>query len=270
MSKIDDIIIKNKIYTGVGSRQTPLRQRQFLTSISKRLSATGFHLRSGHADGADKAFERGTNNKTVFTPWKTFNGFTGKFIPLTDEVYNLASIYYNEYRPKVKWIDMKDSVKKLMARNIYQVIGSDINNPNPSDFLICYADVDSENNRVMGGTGFTVFVAQKFEVPIFNISQIDDLKDIKYLMTYVKYDTFFKFVQEMYLFHSDLIKTDKDNEIIEGLCSLKYIDREWGNGYKISEIKNYLDEPTRTLLEYIYKKYYKTIKQMKNTHATRG
>jgi predicted Rossmann fold nucleotide-binding protein DprA/Smf involved in DNA uptake len=44
------------IYAGIGSRETPKEVLKSMTNYAKELSATGWVLRSGGADGADTAF----------------------------------------------------------------------------------------------------------------------------------------------------------------------------------------------------------------------
>lgn len=48
-----------RIYAGIGSRRTPKEVVLVFESIARYLGSRGFLLRSGHAPGADVAFERG-------------------------------------------------------------------------------------------------------------------------------------------------------------------------------------------------------------------
>ena len=50
---------KRHYYAGIGSRNTPKEVLDVFESIGKYLALQGFVLRSGGADGADRAFERG-------------------------------------------------------------------------------------------------------------------------------------------------------------------------------------------------------------------
>ena len=49
----------SKIYTGIGSRNTPKEVLELMKTIGKYLGCLGYELRSGGADGADSAFESG-------------------------------------------------------------------------------------------------------------------------------------------------------------------------------------------------------------------
>lgn len=52
----------SKIYTGIGSRETPPDILELMTKIARFMFKQGFTLRSGGADGADSAFEAGAEN----------------------------------------------------------------------------------------------------------------------------------------------------------------------------------------------------------------
>ena len=49
-------------YAGVGSRSTPAKVLQWMEWIGRGMAEAGMVLRSGAADGADSAFERGCDS----------------------------------------------------------------------------------------------------------------------------------------------------------------------------------------------------------------
>ena len=49
----------NMVYAGIGSRQTPPNVQNIMRQVAKELEKKGYKLRSGHAKGADLAFEQG-------------------------------------------------------------------------------------------------------------------------------------------------------------------------------------------------------------------
>jgi predicted Rossmann fold nucleotide-binding protein DprA/Smf involved in DNA uptake len=53
----------NPKYAGIGSRSTPPETLPLIESIAARLAEKGWVLRSGGADGADSAFEKGCDQK---------------------------------------------------------------------------------------------------------------------------------------------------------------------------------------------------------------
>src|SRR4051794_35199053 len=57
-----------KIYTGIGSRQTPAEVLALMTRIAQALDAEGYILRSGEAAGADTAFAQGATRREIFLP----------------------------------------------------------------------------------------------------------------------------------------------------------------------------------------------------------
>lgn len=65
-----------KFYTGVGSRGVgpDSEDYELLRNVATKLKACGWRLRSGHAAGADSAFEEGAfPNCDIYIPW---NGFS--------------------------------------------------------------------------------------------------------------------------------------------------------------------------------------------------
>jgi hypothetical protein len=53
--------------------------------------------------------------------------------------------------------------KKLMARNMYQVLGQDLETP--TSFIVCW----TKDGKASGGTGQALRVAKKYNIPIFNL-----------------------------------------------------------------------------------------------------
>lgn len=51
-------------YTGIGSRETPQEIQNLMFKIAQKLDSK-YILRSGGADGADLAFEKGSSKKEI-------------------------------------------------------------------------------------------------------------------------------------------------------------------------------------------------------------
>jgi hypothetical protein len=155
-----------KAYTGIGSRRTPLDILNQMSLIAESLQNT-YVLRSGHAPGADIAFEDGisTNHKEIFIPWKGFNGSSSPLYNQPAESFYIAS----QLHPN--WKNLKESVKKLMARNVQQVLGLELNNP--SKFVICWTPdacmSHKSRSKDTGGTGLAISVADNNNIPIINM-----------------------------------------------------------------------------------------------------
>lgn len=158
----------SRFYAGIGSRQSPiaiLRKMQLLAADLR--DDHGFTLRSGRAPGADQAFEAGAGNDAeIFKPWRAFEkGFLTSFKPVVyDEPKDEALTMAAEYHPK--WEALSWGGKRLMGRNMHQVMGWDLDDP--VDFVVCY----TENGAMKGGTAQALRVAEDLAIPIFNFGSI--------------------------------------------------------------------------------------------------
>lgn len=154
----------NRFYTGVGSRQTPRSILNVMVMAARRLAAIGYTLRSGGAEGADRAFEHGAGNAAIiYRPHHA-----------TPDCMKIAA----QYHPV--WGNLSDYVKRLHARNVLQVLGDDLGSP--SAFLICWtrdgAISHSERSRQTGGTGTAISVASAYGVKVFNLARLDHLQRV--------------------------------------------------------------------------------------------
>lgn len=148
------------VYAGIGSRETPQEVLDIFQEIAKELALKKFILRSGGADGADSAFERGCDevkgDKEIYLPWKNFNGNKSELYTPTKEAFLVSSKYH------LRWSYLKQGVKNLHARNVHQILGKDLNNP--VDFVICWT-------KGSGGTMQTLRIAMGYKekvIPIYN------------------------------------------------------------------------------------------------------
>jgi len=151
--------MKKKYYAGIGSRQTPEPVCNYMVLIAHKLSLAGYILRSGGADGADKAFEIGADKdkKEIFLPWKGFNNNPSPLYHLTDEATELA----RKYHPK--WKNLTPSARSFHTRNCYQILGYDLKTP--VDFVICW----TADGKASGGTGQAIRIATAYSIPVYNL-----------------------------------------------------------------------------------------------------
>lgn len=169
---------KTKYYAGIGSRQTPEGILELMKELGGYLANKGYVLRSGGADGADSAFEEGCDllngEKQIFLPWKDFNDKKSKYIiekmKGKDEAFKIAS----EFHPK--WSSLRNSVKNLMGRNSFQILGPDLKTK--SDFVVCYCIEDRDGNP-SGGTGQALRIAKSNNIKIYNLYRKEDLNKVK-------------------------------------------------------------------------------------------
>lgn len=152
-------------YTGVGSRATPPDILTKLTYTASILERLGFILRSGHADGADRAFEDGViyqQNKQIFLPWKGYKGSTSHFYGAREDA--ISSV--NKYHPAPERLPPETNApaRLLLARNYYQIVG--LPGDPVSSFVLCW----TKDGKEVGGTGQTIRIAMDKGVPVFNFA----------------------------------------------------------------------------------------------------
>lgn len=161
-----------KYYTGVGSRECPVDILSLIECVAYKLSREGWTLRSGGAEGADNAFEEGDyweqGRCEIYIPW---NGFNQRFQE-HDDGYIVASSLSNYSRATEiaetihpAWDKLSQGAKTLHTRNVYQVLGKDLNTP--SKFLMCWAK--PTKNGVSGGTNTAYTLARQRGVSCFNL-----------------------------------------------------------------------------------------------------
>lgn len=187
----------NKIYTGIGSRETPPEVCDLMSRFAYAMAAAGWHLRSGGADGADLAFERGClrwlfgtdengmanyrkgillpdggyqNPLTTYLPTKNFNSKNRN--QLVSDIYtqgHLAVQSVDQYHPCPRALNAY--ARKLMARNYQQVMGhSDL--PSVEDatqFIVCWTLGDELK---VGGTSQALRIANDRKIPWLNLAHL--------------------------------------------------------------------------------------------------
>lgn len=168
-----------KYYTGIGSRETPQRYLEAMIKIAGVLGGMGYTLRSGAADGADSAFETGTDafsfSKEIWLPWNGFNNHQGGGYLPQEIHYQLAS----ELHPA--WDRLTRGPRSLHARNTGQILGHDL--ATPSLFVVCYTSDGAESlkevNSKTGGTGTAIRLASIKGIPVFNLARKDSVSRLK-------------------------------------------------------------------------------------------
>lgn len=151
------------IYTGIGSRKTPIDIIFKMIQYGKTLAQKKYILRSGGAEGADSAFEQGCisvfGSKEIYLPWPYFNHRNGSdyLVCNNDQATEIAA----KFHPA--WLKLSEGAKKLHTRNVYQILGKDLNKP--SNFVICW----TPNGKMIGGTAQALRIAEAYNIPIFNL-----------------------------------------------------------------------------------------------------
>lgn len=158
------------IYTGIGSRTAPLPILSLMTDISYIFALNGWTLRSGGAQGADKAFENGydayfknsqvkppAEGKEIYLPWRGFNNNQSQYFTVGDKAIELARKFH-PIGDRLNGVALK-----FHARNGYQILGPQLDHP--TDVVICW----TKFGEPIGGTGQALRLAKHFDIPIFNL-----------------------------------------------------------------------------------------------------
>jgi len=163
-----------KSYAGIGSRVTPKNVCGLMTAIAGNLATAQYTLRSGGAKGADESFELGAGSKKeIYIPWNNFRGRKHNNSTIFDATllynYNEAVDISKQYHPK--WNNLNDAGKKFHTRNVYQILGRELNDP--VDMVVCW----TQDGKVTGGTGQALRIAKNYNIEIVNLFQYDDNLD---------------------------------------------------------------------------------------------
>jgi len=168
---LGDDNIMNTYYAGIGSRETPKEIIELFESLGTYFAKKGLILRSGGADGSDKAFENGCDKvngeKEIYLPWSGFNGSDSKLIVSNPKAFEIAE----KYHPY--WFNLKQGAQKLQARNSHQVLGKDLETL--SAFVICW----TKKGKGSGGTGQAIRIAKAYNIPVFDMGKHTDIQEIK-------------------------------------------------------------------------------------------
>lgn len=152
-----------KVFAGIGSRKTPDKALYTIRKIARFLSQKGFVCRNGGAKGADLAFSAGSTNQEVYLARDA-----------TEESMDLAK------RLHPNWVAVESSknsdyVKRLLGRNMQIVLGRDISNPDPVDFLVCW----TPGAKTTGGSSHAINLSKTMGIPVYNIADPDQLQALR-------------------------------------------------------------------------------------------
>jgi hypothetical protein len=161
------VIQKRLKYAGIGPRLTPIDICLGLTDIAKQLDSRGWLLRSGYAQGADQAWQCGTqrDRMEIYLPWQGFNQGhgTGFMVsPITPAIEAAARLSHPA------WNRLSQAGQKLMMRNVSIILGHNLDDP--VEFVAYW----SSERKVQGGTGNALRLAQMYGIPSFNVAFEDD------------------------------------------------------------------------------------------------
>jgi len=154
-----------------------------MTKIALFLAQNGYVLRSGGAEGADSAFERGVRQSgfpslmEIWLPWRGFNNRSGPTYHYKDYPHNCWEYQVSE-KHHPNWGRLSDAVRKLMCRNANQVFGNCVETSSNSLFVICW----TKDGLDSGGTGQAIRVAREVGIPVYNLNTDAGLLGVEELL----------------------------------------------------------------------------------------
>lgn len=157
-----------KSYAGIGSRRTPDDVLELMRLLARKLAVEGWRLRSGHAPGADLAFERGAlGHADIFLPWPHFN--SGEVVDGTQWVRPTAEAIQIAIDVHPIGEHLSSAALALHARNSHQILGPTLDDP--SRFVVCWTNDGATVNptRATGGTGQAILLAAREKITVFNL-----------------------------------------------------------------------------------------------------
>jgi len=149
-------------YAGIGARKTPKHILSHMTASAKFLASREWVLRSGGAHGADTAFEKGAgDSKEIYLPWKGYNNHLSDLHEVCEDALLLASTTHPN------WERCSEGVRKLLARNNYQLLGKTLDDP--VEFVLCW----TPEGKIVGGTGQALRVAKAYNIDVINFGDME-------------------------------------------------------------------------------------------------
>ena len=142
------------LYAGIGSRETPSLVLGVMQAWGNWFARAGLVLRSGHARGADQAFELGCDS--TLSGWRAKQIFTADMSAHHPAWFDHAECYHKAWSKCSPW------AKALHARNSAIMLGAQLNDP--VKFVICW----TKDGKASGGTGQALRIAEHCGIPVFN------------------------------------------------------------------------------------------------------
>lgn len=188
-----------RVWTGIGSRQTPADVGYWQKQFSAFMSRRGWILRTGDAAGSDKNFLEGTEY--------TYGGNFEKYTP-KDGLTTSAMESVVHFHPNPPALGHPDSHSfRLMGRNFYQLTGhpklTRLNQDTGylSQFVVGYAP----GGFVGGGTSQAFRIARHFGIPVYNLFRPagteTNISDGEYARM-----VFYRILKESYVFSTGVVE----------------------------------------------------------------
>ncbi len=155
-----------RYYAGIGARTTPPAMLELMTRVARVLAAKGYTLRSGHAEGADSAFEAGAGGLCeIFLPARGWRGSASALHPRSIDPALWARARGIAARAHPAFARLTPFVQALHTRNAFQILGRDLENL--SEFVLCW----TADGEASGGTGQALRIAASSGIPAYNLNR---------------------------------------------------------------------------------------------------
>ena len=155
-----------RVYAGIGSRETPPEFREVMRALATALADEGWTLRSGHAPGADQAFESGARGRAeVYLPWPEFGNEVEVVASVildrpTSGALNIAAAHHPA------WDRLGRGARLLHGRNTHIVLGRDCLPDEAVRFVVGW----TPQAREVGGTAQAIRLARYYGIEVFNLA----------------------------------------------------------------------------------------------------
>lgn len=172
---------KTLYYTGIGSRETPTQVMEEMSRLALQLAPL-LTLRSGGADGADTAFEKGCRAghgpADIYLPWAGFNTSPSGLHEVCTRALQMASTVHPA------WENLNRGPQYLHGRNCYQVLGKTLDTP--SEFVVCWTadgcESAKQRRKTTGGTATAIVLAERNGIPVFNLANDESRRRLSSLL----------------------------------------------------------------------------------------
>ncbi len=155
-----------RFYSGIGARATPPEVLSLMTRAAFALLKRGYVLRSGHAIGADSAFERGAGDAAqIFLPVPGWRGSASVVHPeaLGDELWGRAREIAAAHHPAFA----DPLALRSGSPHPQRLPGARPALDSPSEFVLCW----TADGEASGGTGQALRIAATYGVPVYNLQR---------------------------------------------------------------------------------------------------
>ena len=177
--KKEEKAMKKFIVTGIGSREIDADGIARVIEIAKMMDEKGFVLRSGGAPGTDSIFEASMKEKEIYLPWYKFNNNKSVLCQLKPGCFAIAETVHPA------WDYLSPGAQKLHARNVYQVLGYDLNTL--SSVCVCWTSdgvkTEKESSKETGGSRTAIVLADRYHIPVFNLKLDADYEELKKILS---------------------------------------------------------------------------------------